>query len=138
MFRCRTAVAAIVLCLPATDLASAAPPAPVAAKEPQICASLRDAIEESEKESSELQNELLLEDSAPRATVEQLKINGEYQLIGANLSLMGQYRCTPFSRAIIGIAYVAPAMQCRADRLKGATGTRPESCDRTKWTPLGK
>jgi len=91
-------------------------------------------IAANEQDISEQTANEITEDSAPRATVEELKINADYQAIHANLALMAQHHCAPYGHPI-GASYLVDAVRCKTDRMKGilsGSSAIPDSCDRTK------
>jgi len=95
-------------------------------------------IAADEQEISDQTADQLTEDSAPRATVEELKINAAYQEIQVNLALMAQHHCVPYDHPI-GASYLADAIRRKTDRMKGVLSGNvaiPDSCDRTKWTRM--
>jgi hypothetical protein len=128
------------LLLLGAGVASAAPPrAPTAAPSaaaPGVCGALTAAVESAEKDISAETADEVTEDSAPRAAVEEMKINAAYQKAQANIALMAQHHCTPHSHPVED-ADLVNAITCKTDRLNNLLALNtatPGSCDRAKWT----
>lgn len=119
---------------------SAAPVAkPSAAPAPAgggLCKQLEGAVDAGQKEMSFQKASELTENSAPRASVNEAKIEAAFLGVQANLTLMDQHHCQPYSHPITDSAYLSNALSCQTDFNKSfvaAAGTTPPSCDRKQW-----
>lgn len=127
----------LTLVSPAVAGASNAPANPADG----ICSELQNQIEINEKSLSSQFVDEMLENSAPRATVEEGKINAAYQEISINLALMNAHRCAAYPHTISQTAYLTNALACQTDTLKSGLSSgssAPDSCDRAKWSRTGK
>jgi hypothetical protein len=106
---------------------------------PAICTTLKNLVDEDQKEISAQTVDELTENSAPRATVQEAKINVGLLEIQANLLLMNQHRCAPYDAPISTTEYLGAASRCETERLQNFTAgqtTTPDSCKRENWSRL--
>jgi hypothetical protein len=96
------------------------------------CKELAAAIDDSEKDMAMAYAESVGDNSAPRATLRQMRTSTALSVIQINLQLMAAQKC-PLPAGPIndsGGAYVVPATECAlASRIE----EKPKSCDRSTW-----
>lgn len=105
------------------------------------CMQFTNAIESSQKYIAQIQwGDGLFDSSAPRATMRELQMNNQLQLISMNLSLMTQHKCPAIERPVnMGSAYISAAIEC-GGKMKQSVGSRelPVECKRENWKPENK
>lgn len=75
-----------------------------------------------------------LDDSAPRATMHEIRMNNQLQLIGINTRLLIQQHCATSTEPTLLNVYASSALDCALalQNRSGSSGVPPE-CDRSKW-----
>jgi hypothetical protein len=98
----------------------------------QLCKQLESQIEGAEMSISANYAEGVGDNSAPRATLRELRTSNEWAEIRVSLSQMQANRCPTLTRVISGTRFMTPALTCATDRLGATT---PDSCKRSTWKP---
>ena len=110
----------------------------------KTCASFDEAIEGALKEIAVRRAEGVGDDSAPRATLHELRINNQLLLLSINVQLRREHGCPPDDRPVSTVRYLKNALTCRTDRLSVQLGKEvavdadsgvPLSCDTASWKP---
>jgi hypothetical protein len=104
-----------------------------------VCAELSATIDADQMELSSLDNDNLLEDSAPRATMRNVAMNEISTRTNGNLSLMEQHHCVPYPHALTNAAFLINAVMCNTATMEVTLGKRSQDeaksvCDRSKWS----
>lgn len=73
------------------------------------------------------------DNSAPRATLRELRVNNQLQLIAINLQLMIKANCAMPAQPVDIQAYAGQANACGSAISKRGLGARPEECFIEKW-----
>ncbi len=89
------------------------------------------SIEHSLKWIALYNAEGMAEDSAPRETNRQLKINNEYFKIMIQLQLMEMNNCKPIRNSLNSNKYFFDALKCVTEKLKGNNNS--PACDVDNW-----
>lgn len=100
------------------------------------CASFTQAVTASEKAMAAEDADGVADNSAPRATMRELRINKELQLVAINLGLMARHGCAPRPYPVSTQAYMLPALECAnavMRRRLASDSSIPLECDRTRW-----
>lgn len=95
------------------------------------CPDFDAAIDKLTKNIALSSAEGLVENSAPRQTNRELRINNQLQLININLSLMAQNKCAARKAPVNPMVYLSEALDCATAQLKGEQDS--PACDMTKW-----
>lgn len=98
-----------------------------------VCTGLASQWRGVEMELAAIYSEGITDDSAPRATMRASRAGVEMARANAILTLMASYKCTMPKSAPSEVTYLAKALECSTEQLKG--NYKSEACDRTKWTP---
>lgn len=111
------------------------------------CADLNRAIENEEKELSNVAAQDIGDNSAPRSTVRQGKAAVAVGVIQANIALLGARGCPVYPHPISASAYIDSAIVCATAMTKlqtdmilrpnAPTPALPAACDETAWTRKG-
>lgn len=113
-----------------------------AAPQTDACSALEAAIEHGLKLIASDDAKSLGDNSAPRATLSQLKINNQTLLISMHLQLMRDNSCPKRKEPIRLGTYMLPALECENALLQLRLGKEvptiegsslPAACDMTKW-----
>lgn len=96
-----------------------------------MCQAINDVVEENLKTIALEDISDIGDDSAPRATLRQLRINNAWLSIRMNYELGRQYKCAPRRSVFATTRYIADAMGCATARLRG--NYRAPECDQSKW-----
>ena len=136
-------------CIPAlitaATLFAASPMFPQDGAPKDACSGLADAIEHSLKIIASEDAEGIGDNSAPRATLSELKMNNQLLLISVHLQLMRDNGCAKRKEPVRPGAYMLPALECKnamlqmrlgreVPKLEG--GALPLACDMSKWKSL--
>jgi hypothetical protein len=100
------------------------------------CDSFTKSVEQSLKYIDMVSVDDLTDNSAPRATVSNIKINSELLLISMNLQLARDNGCPARKDPIRTNAYLGSAMKCKTDRLAASLKgdkSSPAICDTDSW-----
>jgi hypothetical protein len=109
---------------------------PAAAQATGTCAALARDYDTASKDLADKEAEGVGDDSAPRATLRAMEDANTLAGARITLDLMRDNHCPLPKSAPNYIYYLASALSCRTDRLKGTVS--PPSCDRTTWQSVGK
>jgi len=123
------------------------PPTPETAVKPKLtpCELLAESIEQPLKSIDMARAESIGDNSAPRATLSNLKINGELLLVSMNLQLARDNGCPTRKEPLRTGRYLVAALKCQNDILrasfqkdvsKSAGSEIPTSCETNTWQPL--
>lgn len=133
----------ILISYASSDAASLPPdPSNPSSSSSSLCSQYKDEIELSLQNIASENASSVADNSAPRETYRQLKINNELHRVSINLELMQKNACSVSGLTIPHRAYAVSAMDCQAansDRLLNAmrNGTvqadAPVDCDRKNW-----
>jgi hypothetical protein len=138
MIRAQLSIAAIVLvAATGSPQAQAQParPAATTANARETCADLHKRYDMIHRAIAGIDAEDIGDNSAPRATVRQLKILSEKQDQLILLEFMRSRGCPAPSTVGASVLYMLPAMECATAKL---TGKEMEAkCDESKWVALG-
>lgn len=137
-----TVVLALLTFVSSSSTLAEAPPAS------QHCAQFEVAIENNLKQLALEDAEGIGDNSAPRATLSELKIQNFLLVISMNLQLMRDNGCPAKKEPISTARYMLPAMQCNTELLKvrldqvsgkpvGSSGL-PPACDISTWKPTNQ
>jgi hypothetical protein len=138
MIRAGLSIAAIVL-VTATSSAQAQtttgrPAGASTAAARESCADLHKRYDMTHRAIAAIDAEDIGDNSAPRATLRQLKILSEKQDQLILLEFMRSRGCPAPSAVGASVLYMLPAMECATAKL---TGKELEAkCDQSKWVPL--
>ena len=117
-----------------------------ASEPPDSCEAFDNAIENALKLVASENARGIGDSSAPRATLQEIKINNQLQLVSVNLQLRRDYGCPTFKGPILEGRYLQPALECQNDLLsmrlgrevpKAAGSALPLTCDMATWKPTG-
>lgn len=132
---CLAAMIALLVGHPAIAAPPKSPVPPPQAAVPSFCKLADALIENDVKDLSDIKNDEMFENSAPRASVAEGKLAADYLEIQTNILLMEQHHCSPHAHPIDSSDYLLPSVQCKTARLKNGTMQSPE-CDRAKWVSI--
>ena len=100
----------------------------------QLCQQFDSQIRLAEQNIASEFAEGIGDNSAPRATNRELRVNTYWTQIHVNLVQAQSNRCPPITRVISGSHYLSAALTCATDRMRSG-GTTPDSCKRSNWKP---
>ena len=83
------------------------------------CADLSKAVEFQLKKAASSSAEGITDNSAPRATLRELRISNSLALVGMNLTLMAQNKCPPRQKPVNPMIYFGEALDCEIATQKG-------------------
>ena len=139
--------ALVIAFLPSLAMAHAQTPATQPAAKPKLtlCESLAQSIEQSLKSIDMTHAESIGDNSAPRATLANLKINSELLLVSMNLQLARDNSCPTRKEPVRTGRYLVSALKCQNDMLRASLkqdipklpgSDIPASCETSTWQPL--
>lgn len=96
-----------------------------------LCEECEKSIDHSLKLIASYYADGIADDSAPRETSRQLKMNNEYFKIMINLQLMESNNCKPINHTLNYTKYLKDAIECATQKLMGNYDS-PE-CDINSW-----
>lgn len=108
------------------------------------CTLLSDSIELSLKLIASENAQAIGDNSVPRATLSELKINSHLLLINMHMQLMRDNGCPKRKEPVRTGTYLLPALQCQNQMLAMRLGREvpkeegsslPVGCDMSKWQP---
>jgi hypothetical protein len=112
----------------------------------QVCERFDHAIDRALKAAASIDAEGVTDNSAPRSTLRELKINNQLQIISMNLGLRRDNGCPPLTEPVVTARYLLSAMKCQVDITKMTAGQNvekmpnsslPATCDTSRWEPIG-
>lgn len=111
--------------------------ATAAAAPNNTCTALSNQWIASEKELSDIYADGVADNSAPRATLREMRKANELTRANMVLTFMVQNHCPLPKSPPSDVTYMSSATQCRLDMMKGVGGTAvPESCKRETWKSM--
>lgn len=125
-----SAVAALASAL-SPSVVLAGPPSSAASASSGVCASLGTEYDGIEKSLASTYAEGVGDDSAPRETNRRVEASNDLMRASMVLTLMQAHHCSLPDHSPSVARYLAPALTCATDRLKGTA--EPPSCDESTW-----
>lgn len=106
---------------------------------PNRCVTLANDYRRHEMNLADIDAEGVGDNSAPRATLREMRTANELTLANMTLQLMQAHRCALPDREPSGAAYSLAALQCRNAMMRMSPGQRdlPAECNRGGWERLG-
>lgn len=101
-------------------------------KSPSSCEVLSSDWKRYEQNMSSRFVDGIADNSAPRATMREMREANDLMSAQITLQFMRDSKCTLPKRAPSASTYMSDALACSTARLKG--GDDPPECDRSKWT----
>ena len=123
----------IIAALLASPVAAFGQVAPKPTDAQATCAAFNASIDLSEKRLSEELADGLTDNSAPRATLRELRALNEWGQIKLAIDLMRDHRCAMPKRVPIETRYITQAIECSRARLTNRTTSTPPQCDKATW-----
>lgn len=123
----------ILISLLVTAPAAASAPAP-------NCAAFEAVIDGALKSQAITFANDIGDNSAPRATLSELRIANQWRKIEINLRLMEAAGCPLPTTPITGMEYLTPALTCENARLtaiRGGSTAEPSECNLDSWRKFG-
>ena len=99
------------------------------------CADLGKAVEFQLKKAASSFAEGIADNSAPRATLRELRTSNSLALAEMNLTLMAQNKCAPRQKPLNPMIYIAEALDCELATQKGEKDS--PKCKMDDWQGLG-
>lgn len=113
------------MCIAAVNFSALAQP---------TCDVLSDAVELEIKKSAAVFAEGFTDDSAPRATLREMRIANSLSLAQINLNIMAQNKCPPRQQPVNPMDYLTDALSCELAQQKGEKDS--PACDKGNWKRL--
>jgi len=95
------------------------------------CQQIQDWIEFKIKVAALINAEGIGDNSIPRLTLKEMKLNNELQIISMNLALLSQNNCPARATLINPGVYMLAAMHCTTARMTGRD--EKSACDVDSW-----
>jgi len=100
------------------------------------CADLEKSVDWSTKLIASEISEGIGDDSAPRATLKEIRISNEWKKIDISINLMAQNKCSPLAYTPNPANYLTAALNCSMARTKGENDTIV--CNKQEWNSIKK